>query len=502
MDFWTLTLLTVVIYFTYRYFKKNLSYFEENEVPFVAGWPLLGNMAAAFFRRQHVSQTIIDLYNTHPHAKYIGIFDFVRPIVMIRDPEIIKSVTIKNFDNFPDHKIFVDEKLDPLFGGNLFSMVGERWKETRNLLSPAFTSSKMKAMHELMVECAKNFVKHLDSLPDNQRQMVDTKDLFTKFTNDAIATCAFGISIDSLKDPTNDFYVLGRKATNLDGIMTLKFFISRSFPAVMRFFNIRFVSEQVAQFFENVVSNMVKTRDEKGISRPDMIQLMMNARGKTSDKLKLDITQMTAQAFIFFFGGFDTTSTQMCIIAHELAINPDIQKRLQNEIDEVVVKSGGNPSYEDIQGMTYLDAVFNESMRRHTQVPFTDRLCSRSLELPPSLPGGKPFTLQPGMNIWIPAAAIHKDPKYYENPYVFDPDRYYEKKVNLNDTMNLGFGIGPRGCIGNRFAILETKVLFFHVLSKFNLKANKKTCSPLEYSKSNFSVSAKDGFWLAVEKRK
>lgn len=211
---------------------------------------------------------------------------------------------------------------------------------------------------------------------------------------------------------------------------------------------------------------------------------------------------MTAQAFIFFFGGFDTTSTQMCIIAHELTINSDIQERLQTEIDDVLIKTKGKPTYDAINSMPYLDAIFNESMRKHPQANIIDRLCTKAFELPPAVPGGKPFTVQPGMNIWIPVAAIHHDEKYHENPKKFDPDRYLGKKVTINQVENLGFGIGPRSCIGNRFAILETKILFFYLLSKFTLKPNAKTCKSFEYDTGILTVVAKGGYWLSVEPRK
>ena len=211
---------------------------------------------------------------------------------------------------------------------------------------------------------------------------------------------------------------------------------------------------------------------------------------------------MTSQAFTFFFGGFDTTSTQMCIIAHELAINPDIQEKLQAEIDEVLENSkDGQPSYEAVNAMPYLDAVFNESMRRHTQAAMLDRVCMSPFELPPALPGGKPFVIQPGMSVWIPVSGINKDEKYYENPFKFDPERYLHQKVTLNQTANMSFGIGPRACIGNRFAILETKVLFFYLLAKFTLKPNENTSCPFEYSLKNVSITPKGGWTLSVEPR-
>ncbi|CAB0031705.1 unnamed protein product [Trichogramma brassicae] len=502
---WSAILLAATaLYLVYAWLKRRMAYFEERGIPYLRGVPPFGNMLDTFIRRKHFNDVVQDMYNVNPEARYVGAFDFMRPVIVLRDLELIKDVTIKHFDNCPDHKSFFDDTVDPLFGGNLFNMAGDRWREARSMLSPAFTSSKMKQMFELILSCSKNFAAHLESLPASQRKMVSTKDLFTKYTCDCIATSAFGVSVDSLKCPDNEFYRYGREATNFEGLMMLKFFLVRAVPKLMKIFHIRFISDQIRDFFTTLVQSTVEARDTKGFSRPDMIQLMMDSRGKQLKHLAaIDTTYMTSQAFIFFFGGFDTTSTQMCIIAHELAINEDtVQKRLQEEIDQVLESTNGEPTYEAINAMAYLDAVFNESMRRHTQVGFLDRLCRRSFELPPALPGGKPFLVEPGMNIWVPTSAIHRDPKYYPDPERFDPDRYYEKKVTINDTLNLGFGIGPRSCIGNRFAILETKILLFFLLAKFTLKANEKTSSPMRYDKKTFALKAEGGFWLHIEPRK
>ena len=210
---------------------------------------------------------------------------------------------------------------------------------------------------------------------------------------------------------------------------------------------------------------------------------------------------MTAQAFVFFFAGFDSTASHMCVISHELILNPDVQRRLQEEIDDVLSQTNNKPTYEAINAMSYLDAVFNESIRLHPQANILDRLCKKAFELPPSLPGGKPFTLQPGMNVWIPVAAIHHDEHIFENPKKFDPDRYIDKKVTISQVENLGFGIGPRSCIGNRFAILETKILFFHLLANFTLVASEKTRRDFEYATNTFTIVPKGGYWMSVVPR-
>ncbi|KAF7403872.1 hypothetical protein HZH68_006666 [Vespula germanica] len=504
MESWAIILAIVaVILSLYYYVFKDMNYFKRIGISYLKPWPIVGNMGPALFRQKTMADLIIDTYNFYPKDKYVGFFDLSNPVFIIRDPELIKMIAVKSFDNFPDHRSLVDEVQDPLFGKNLFSLKGDRWRETRTMLSPAFTLSKLKGMFKLMNECGADFTDYLSKMPKDKRT-IEMKDVFTRYTNDVIATCAFGISINSMRDRDNDFYVLGRQATSFEGIQSLKFFLIRSFPNIVKFFNIKFIPDKINNFFKNVVEEVINTRDRKKIVRSDMIQLMMEARDKRAEMgQELSLIDIVAQAFIFFFGGFDTVSTAMCFTCHEIGINPDMQKRLQREIDEVIEKTNGNPTYEVINNMKYLDAVINESLRRYPIAIFLDRMCIEDFELPPSLPGKKPLILKKGTNVWFPVSAFHLDPKYFDDPYKFDPERFIERNKEINNSgVFLPFGLGPRMCIGNRFALLEMKVLIFNLLARCNLKPSIKTQNPIRLSKKQINMTAENGFWMDLEGRK
>ncbi|KMQ89600.1 cytochrome p450 9e2, partial [Lasius niger] len=97
-------------------------------------------MGALIFQRESMADLIKNIYNLHPEAKYVGMSDMTNPVVMIRNPDLIKSITLKNFDLFPDRRAVIEEHHDPILGKNLFALKGERWRQVRSLLSPAFTS--------------------------------------------------------------------------------------------------------------------------------------------------------------------------------------------------------------------------------------------------------------------------------------------------------------------------------------------------------------------------
>lgn len=95
MEYTTLALLAVLVFAVYRYLSKRCDYFEDLGLPYVPALPFFGNMSDLVFGRKHIVQIVQDIYNYMPEAKYLGVFDFTRPVIVLRDPELIKNITIK-----------------------------------------------------------------------------------------------------------------------------------------------------------------------------------------------------------------------------------------------------------------------------------------------------------------------------------------------------------------------------------------------------------------------
>lgn len=138
----------------------------------------------------------------------------------------------------------------------------------------------------------------------------------------------------------------------------------------------------------------------------------------------------------------------MCLLAHELAINPDIQEKLQQEIDDAFKQSNGKLTYDNIIKMKYLDMVVTEGLRKWPSAIMTDRVCTKPYTIQP-VGDEEPLHLERGDICVIPMFAIHRDPKHYPNPDKFDPERFSdENKDSINPLAYLPFGLGPRNCIG------------------------------------------------------
>ncbi|KOC61105.1 Cytochrome P450 9e2 [Habropoda laboriosa] len=482
----------------YRY----ATYWERRGVPYVKTRLPLGITWTVFLRRATFHDHCEFIYNYDPDVRYIGLLDFGTPAVLIRDPELIKEVAIKSFGHFPDHRSFVTEDMDPIFGRNVFSLRGDQWREMRNTLSPSFTANKMKFLFDLVAECSHDFVGYLHANP-GLCSMIELKDTFTRYTNDVIATSAFGISVNSMKDPKNEFYERGIDVSRFSGTLRLmKFMLLRACPRLMRMAGFTFLSPASSKFFSKVISETVQAREEQGIVRPDMIHLLLQARDTREPGAQMAIDDIVAQAFIFFLAGFDTVSTLMCYVVYELALHQDVQQRLREEVDCYLAERNGKISYESLSKMEYMEMVVSEVLRLHPPSLITDRLCLEKFNLPPAGPGYKGVTVNPNDGLLFPIYSLHRDPKYFPDPEKFDPERFNEEnKAKVNPYVYIPFGVGPRKCIGNRFALMETKILMVHLLHKFLIKPNKRTSIPPVYKKGTFTLVPEDGLWITLEKR-
>ncbi|XP_074028787.1 cytochrome P450 9e2-like [Leptinotarsa decemlineata] len=268
--------LAAIIYY---FCIKPLSYWRErgvkqNDRP---TW-LLGDDWKFIIRKESFFEFTVRCYNQFQGTRYYGIYESGQPTLLIKDPEILRKITVKDFDHFTNHRNFIPEEADPLFGKNLFFSKGEKWREMRPILSPAFTSSKMRTTFVLISKCTKEFVNHF--LKKNQKCIeMEMKDTFTRFTNDVIATSAFGVEVDSLKEPDNEFYLMGKEATDLGGFGIMFKFIAYSLvPELMKFLRITLLKQAVIKFFCDLVDNTMQVREKNNIIRPDMIHLLMEAK--------------------------------------------------------------------------------------------------------------------------------------------------------------------------------------------------------------------------------
>lgn len=509
------TLLTLLYYMG----TKSYNRFSKYNIPYVKSLPFLGSMGMPIIKQEAFPTQILNIYKKLKGHPYGGFYMFSLPIFLINDPDLIKTITVKDFEYFTDHRslISLDYGAEDVWNKGLFSLKGQRWREMRSKLSPAFTSSKMRTMFILVSECCKQLVNFLEECQqmseskcniskEGNMLVLELKEFFTRYTNDVIATTAFGIGVDSLKHPKNDFFVKGQEATSFGPWRFLGFL---AFPKIMALLKFGLVPGKVTEFFRSLVLDTMKTREKEGIVRPDMLQLLMEAKKNSmhdensndnkTQRIKLDDEDIIAQALLFFLAGFDTASTLLCFISYQLAMYPDIHNKLQDEIDKTLEENGGKFTYEAVNNMKYLDMVVSETLRLYPPAGAVDRICTKHY----TLQADPPLEFFPGDNLFIPILGLHLDPKYFNDPEKFDPERFNdENKHNIHPFAYLPFGVGPRSCIGNRFALMETKLVLVYMLAQFNMKPVSKTPKTIRIVQKGFNMSIAGGFWMGLESRK
>lgn len=149
----------------------------------------------------------------------------------------------------------------------------------RSTLSPAFTGSKMRGMFLLMRDTAEEFVNHLSKkMQNNEVMTIDSKDIFSKYTVDVVANCAFGIKCNSIEDENNEFFQKAKNALTLRGIQTFKLFLFMLIPGILEFFNVRVIKKELQDYFMQIIEDNMAYREKNAIVRMDMIHLLMEAR--------------------------------------------------------------------------------------------------------------------------------------------------------------------------------------------------------------------------------
>ncbi|XP_058462575.1 cytochrome P450 9e2-like [Malaya genurostris] len=526
-----LAVVTIIGWF-YHWLTKNLDYFHDKPIPSMAVKPIVGSTGSMLFKKTSFTEFIKRAYDKFEGVKVFGLFDANLPFFVIRDPELIKTIGIKDFEYFINHRpIFGkndSDHPDVIFAKSLFVLNDQKWKNMRITLSPAFTGSKMRQMFELIVDCCESTASfYRDECKSTKLPLVyEMKDVFSRFGNDVIASCAFGMKIDSFRNRENQFFCHGKDMFKFNTVKAmLRTFGFRFIPTIMSYLGIDFIEHKHNAYFSALIKNAVNLRETQGIFRPDMVHLLMQARKGTlkhqhekfqkegfatveeSDMGKGDTlhsmteVEMIAQCLIFFLAGFDTVSTNLTFLSYELTINPDVQKKLYEEIVATHRSLKGSPlNYDTLQKMQYMDMVVCESLRMWPPVPAVDRLCVRNYELDDG--AGLKFTIEKGTAVFFPVQGLHYDPKYFPNPEKFVPERFSdENNENIRLGTYLPFGIGPRNCIASRFALMEVKAIMYHMLLHFSFERTEKTQVPLQLAKGYIGLHSKAGLFVELKPR-
>ncbi|CAG9811405.1 unnamed protein product [Chironomus riparius] len=490
----------------YRKFRKAFDEYDSLGMRYEGAYESYKGFVNIFLMRENFLYAIMDQYDRFKGQPIIPVFSLSQRSFLVRDPEIVKKITIKDFDVFVNHDKNFNEDMDTMQGNILFSLTDDKWRNMRNILSPIFTSSKMKMMFGILSDCTNDFIEHNEEeMRKSGKVIMNCKESFSRFTVDGICSAVLGFKGDCIKNEDSELYKFTKGIQKVDTMTIIKillFMFARKLYVLMK---LQITRKEVYDFFYNAIVKVMKEREQNGIFRPDVIQLLMQAKkgqleiqdkehevneaelSNFSANIEYDVkaknkklTNWTdehfmAQGFIFFAAGFDTTNILLQVTTYSLAKNKDVQQKLIDEVDEVVsALDGSQVTYEALHKMKYLDMVICEALRMWSPAGLTNRECSKDYDL--KLSDGNTLKLRSGDILNIPIYSIHHDPKYFEDPEKFDPERFSdERKGSIVDGSYIPFGSGPRVCIGSRFALMEAKLLLFNILRKFTFEVCAET---------------------------
>ncbi|XP_034175979.2 putative cytochrome P450 6a20 [Osmia lignaria lignaria] len=495
--FGTIALYVYYKFFIFNFWRKKGVFYMEPTFP-------TGNITALIFGTKSQADYVKDIYDRNKKHRAFGIYMFQKPFLVVNDPSLIRIVLTKDFMNFHDRGVFCNEKTDPL-SGQLFQLPGKKWRTLRVKLTPTFTSGKIKSMFFILKESADRLGKFLDEQA-KIRGTIDVKDVYGKYSIDIIMSAAFGINLDSFRDPDNEFNYWGKKVFEPNIFWNA---IVIWAPHILDKLSMPFTDRGVSNFFIKMFEDTVNYRDANNIERKDFLNLLMQLMkngyvdvDESSDEkdvtkkteTKLTMLEAAAQAYVFYLAGFETSSTTVTFCLYELAKHQDMQDKLREEI-RIVTQKHGEITYNAVNEMTYLHKVISETLRKYPPLVMLNRICTEEIKIETT-----DIHIPTGTSVLIPVYGLHRDPDIYPDPDKFDPERFSEENIKTRHPYAyLPFGEGPRICIGLRFGLIQSKVAIISSLLRSKFKLAPDTPTSLEMKEGSLILMAKGGVHLTIE---
>uniref|UniRef100_A0A672FDB1 Thromboxane-A synthase n=1 Tax=Salarias fasciatus TaxID=181472 RepID=A0A672FDB1_SALFA len=512
----TLSLVLIFLGLLYWYSVYPFSILSRCGINHPKPIPFYGNL---FMFRNGFYKPLNELIKTH--GRVCGYYLAQRPVVVVADPDMLRQIMVRDFSSFPN-RMTARFPTKPM-ADCLLLLKNERWKRVRSILTPTFTYKKVASS------------KTTQTLHSCISIMC-----FGCFTMDVIASVAFATQVDSQNNPDDPFVHHAQMFFNLFFFRPVLLLFA-AFPSIFAPFA-RFLpnkkGDEMNQFFINSIQRIIRQREEQPPEqrRRDFLQLMLDARtskesvsvehfdtanhaesdqrnqqthtpcdqeagqphsqeppARRSQKKMITEDEIIGQGFVFLVAGYETSSNTLAFTCYLLAIHPECQRKVQQEVDDFFTRHS-SPDYSNVQELKYLDMVVSEALRLYPPVfryaRDIDQDCIVNGQFLPK-----------GATLEIPAGFLHHDPEHWLEPEKFIPERFTpEAKASRHPFVYLPFGAGPRNCVGMRLAQLEIRIALVHLFHKFSVVACSETEVPLEL-KSLSTLGPKNGIFVKIEKR-
>ncbi|XP_028968857.1 cytochrome P450 4V2-like [Galendromus occidentalis] len=422
----------------------------------------------------HLTNFLLFEASSRPAEGWVMLFIGVVPELLLYRADHVEKVfgNSKNIRKGPSYRL-----LDPWLGEGLLTSYGSKWKSRRKFLTPAFHFKVLDTFADAMNRQAKIFADQIGRKKPDE----DMLPYVEAFTLDVVCETIMGIDMKCQLEGSGRDYL--NKVKRISHQLVKRFadplswidFIYFNFTGDGREF--KKIVEEVHDFTTQVINE----RKRELSATPEILESISNAEEAMTKSKKpfldlmlvehlktqnLSIEDIREEVDTFMFEGHDTTSMGLTWTLHFIGLHQDVQAKLHEEIDRVFQgNSTCDVTAEHIKELKYLEMVIKESQRLCPSVPFAARLVTEEFRI-----DDKPVPI--GTEVIVFIRKLHEDPKVFPKPHEFDPQRFSaENSRNRNPYAFVPFSAGPRNCIGQKFALLEEKILLVWVLRKFQIKS-------------------------------
>ncbi|QLC66201.1 cytochrome P450 [Flavobacterium sp. LPB0248] len=370
-----------------------------------------------------------------------------RHIILSRDNDVAQYILQKNHKNYHKSK-FQSVYLSKYLGKGLLTVDGEFWLKQRRLIQPAFHKQKM---NQLVENMKITIVSELEGIVQNKK--VDLFPVMSELAFNVVAKSLFQFSIEEEKldrikyiiEAVQNFLIKEIRLPHKGWWFSLSGQVKKHLQ----------LAEENNRIIRGIIEERVASKNEVN----DLLNMLLETRYEDTGEA-MSIEQLIDEIKILFIAGHETTANALTFTLQLLGDHADVQQKVFEEI--LKVESESDDVVEQLQKMTYINAVLNESMRLYPPAWITDRQNVEDDSL------GK-FNIKKDTLIGVSFYELHRNPKYWEEPDQFNPDRFLGEQKKHSMQYFYPFGAGPRMCIGAGFAIYEMCLAISYIIKRYKV---------------------------------
>jgi cytochrome P450 len=396
------------------------------------------------------------------------------PALLVNNPADIEYVLVKHHRGFTKSRQF-RRYTRAIFGSGLLTAEGEDWQRQRRLNAPAFSGQRLASYGDVMVRHAEAMLRGWQA-----GERVDVHAELKALTLEIAAETLFGTSVK--RDIADMEQSSNALVSEISSRLRRPVFIPDAIPTPG---NVRF--RRALRRIDQLVARIIAERRQSGEDRGDLLSLLLLARHESGEPLTE--RQVRDEVITMLLAGHETTALALSWTCHLLSTHPAIESRLAAEVREVLGRR--SPTVDDLARLSLCEHVVNEAVRLYPPAWTIGREAVDPCEL-----GG--YSVPAGVTIFIAPWVLHRDPRYFDNPNEFQPDRWASGLARqLPRFAYMPFGGGPRTCIGNRFAMMEAVLILSALVQSFALEAQDERPEPFP----SITLRPKGGVWLRPQPR-